>query len=113
MKKPRIGDIVRFTRFHPDGNYEWNAASTPLWGEVVASNASHDFNVIMFYAVGNKNDPRDGDNFEMMHEDGFPISCWVNGHDEWEIVPEDEWPDEICVALAKWRLLNELTIEGE
>ena len=27
-----------------------------------------------------------------------------NSGDKWTVPKEDEWPDEVCAALAKWRL---------
>lgn len=34
------------------------------------------------------------------------IEVGVNEHDAYEAVPPEEWPDEVCVAVAKYRMEN-------
>lgn len=33
----------------------------------------------------------------------------IDDRDDFKIVPEEDWPDEVCVAVAKRALLGELT----
>lgn len=41
---------------------------------------------------------------------GRPSSGWIwqlADEDEWEEIPEDQWPDEVCAAIAKTALVGE------
>lgn len=113
MAKLKVGDVVRFTFFTPTGDRGWNVADPPLWGEISNFNNRSDFEVIFFYGGNNKRNPASDEKFHIMGFDGDGPNRWVNGGDEWELVKSDEWPDEVCAAYAKWRLLSSVTSESE
>jgi hypothetical protein len=72
----------------------------PVWGVVVGNNNYH---TVAAALLNYEREP-------FITEDGIPR--WHNGSgrgweysaDEYDIVPDDEVPDEVWVALAKWRL---------
>jgi hypothetical protein len=84
MKK---GDFIHFTKFVADG------VPTPcdIWGICIDG-----VYFKLFY-----NEP---DAWKLDEDDG------IMDEDEYEIIPEEEVPDEILVQLTKRVLLNELTI---
>lgn len=79
--------IVRVTKFGGSRTLD-----PPGWG-ILEANADLTSDVLMFYVP--QNPMWEGDWFL---DPGQPGSFWT--------VPEDEVPDEVWAALAKWRLLH-------
>lgn len=49
---------------------------------------------------------------EQQDDGGWDGQLYLNRvYDEWELVPEEDWPDEVWAAIARKTLLGE--IEGE
>jgi hypothetical protein len=91
-----VGAMVRWTKA-----FGVDVSNDPLWCIVV----DHDDGTRDYWDVpllgGSHVSGRlakwgDRDQFSWPIED--------HDHATAEIIPEDEWPDEVCTALAKWRL---------
>lgn len=86
MKEPQVGDVVHFSRFLLAGRY----TAANIWAVIIRAGTQPKF--CMFHNVPEEWTPADD-----------PTDSFTGG-DEWEIVHPDKWPEDVCVALAKWRL---------
>lgn len=87
----RVGDVLRFTHFQWDTN-SGNLAGQPFFGVVVRC-----------WPVNSEGEmvplPPHSAAVEGEHRHAHPWS-YNDVDDTYEIVPPDEWPDEVCVAMA-------------
>lgn len=105
--------VARITRYSPPGQAFCRAISRddPVWviGEYFPDNINYDiYNevvLIMSERVRQALINMAGPDPEVI-EDYLKIA--LSTPDEWTLVPEDEWPDEVCAAVAEKTLLGEI-----
>jgi hypothetical protein len=99
-----IGDVVRFNRYSPDGNQKWNVAGFSLWGLVHATGVD---TFDAYYLGGGEITPDpDPDPDDEPWE--WPTSLYANADDKYEVIPPEDWPDDVVVAVARYKLLGEV-----
>lgn len=91
------GDVLRFISYRWDEYEDDCQITSDLWA---ISIGVHDC-IIILGGVGDGEDILGpGDQLPFNHR------C-----DEWEVPPPEEWPDEVAVAVAAYRLMGEILID--
>ncbi len=92
-KRDDKGQVVRVTEWRT-GRMEPNVLGAPCWGVVTVTEQIRP----SFYV-------------EWVHGDpplyGNNVGTEIADFDEYDVMPPDKWPDEVCTAMAKRALLGE------
>ena len=96
LRDCEIGDIIEITvfRWHPS---EDNRADPPIYG-LVTSFDGNGGPEATWVCGGDEEFAQDRERSKKL-----VIAEW----DKWTVVPMDQWPDEVCIALAKRALAAE------
>lgn len=93
-------NVLRFTRYYLDSGGERPMVDTgeELWG---VATGYGEFDVLP--------EATSGEVLERFADGACRLTnfCIEEEEDEYEIVPPDDWPDEVCVAVATLALLGE------
>jgi hypothetical protein len=93
--KPPPGSMLRLTKWEAE-----EPLTSPTW-LLTESEASDNMVYARVIVPGSQEPPSS----YAADDERYPDTLLVDmREDVFEVVPEDDWPDEVCAALALWRL---------
>jgi hypothetical protein len=92
------GDVIKVTVFKW-APHENNWADPPIWGIVETLKVDGTLDEVTWVCGGNAD-------FVAERVEIYDSNLIIANWDGWEIVPADQWPDEVCVTLAKRGLMK-------
>jgi len=96
---PRVGDAVRW-----DMAWKVRLVDDPLWCLVVECLGDDDVGRTEFEDVALCGGSAVRNRVEIGDRERFKWPIAAPNHAEAVVVPPEDWPDEVCAAVAKWRL---------
>jgi hypothetical protein len=100
MEDAEIGDIIRVSRFFWDSGAE-NLADPPVWGRVTKTRHNGGGCDFDYLCGGSSEFVDDMVRNNDLDAEGIPA---FEGMDVWEVIPEDEVPDEIWAQIVQQAL---------